>query len=254
MDISALVGQEVFAVLLIFCRIGAAFMVMPAIGESYVLSRLRLLLAFAVSLLLAAPLAPVMPALPDEPADLAWLVALEVVVGLFLGLTLRLAMTVMHFGGAVLAMQSGLSAASMFDPNEASQGTIFGNLLTTLGLVLIVASDTHLLLLKGLSLSYAPLAAGADLPAGDMAQAYLRLLGIAVAAGLKLAAPLIVVGFALYLLMGLLNRLMPSLQVMFVIMPVQIITSLVVILLCLGFTARLFLDTLGSALLWLDVP
>ena len=250
--LAGLLSQETFGILLVFCRIGAAFTVMPAIGESYVLGRLRLLLAFVVSLLLSVPLAPVLPVMPEGVGALAGLVGIEVLTGLFLGGTLRLSLTVMHFGGAVLAMQSGLSAASMFDPNEGAQGTIFGNLLTTLAVVLIVATDTHLVILKGLASSYAPLVPGAGLPLGDMAEAVLRLLGLAVAAGLRLSAPLVVVGFALYLLMGILNRLMPSLQVLFVVMPLQITTALVVILFSVGMAGRLFLDTLEQALLWLD--
>ena len=47
-----LVG-EIGSVLLVFARLGAALMVVPGLGEHYVLPRLRLLLALALSLLLA---------------------------------------------------------------------------------------------------------------------------------------------------------------------------------------------------------
>ena len=57
-----LVAGEIGGVLLVFARLGAALMIVPGFGEHYVLPRLRLLLALALSLLVAPALAGRLPA------------------------------------------------------------------------------------------------------------------------------------------------------------------------------------------------
>ena len=81
----------------------------------------------------------------------------------------------LHIAGTTIAFQSGLAAAAIFDPNEATQGTLPGNFLTTTALVLLFVTDGHHLLLQALAASYAGLPAGDAPPLGDMAE----LLGAA---------------------------------------------------------------------------
>jgi flagellar biosynthetic protein FliR len=52
------------AFLLIFCRVGAAMMVMPGIGDPYVSPRIRLLFALAMSVVLTPLLMEKMPPCP----------------------------------------------------------------------------------------------------------------------------------------------------------------------------------------------
>ncbi len=59
---SELIPGDLFAFLLNFVRAGSALMLMPGFAEAYVGGRIRLLLALAVSVVLAGPLAPSLPA------------------------------------------------------------------------------------------------------------------------------------------------------------------------------------------------
>jgi flagellar biosynthetic protein FliR len=59
-----LVTAEAFRLLLIFVRIGSAMVIMPGLAEIYVAGRVRLLLAIGLSLALAGPLGPSLPAVP----------------------------------------------------------------------------------------------------------------------------------------------------------------------------------------------
>ena len=223
--IAEMVLSEVFGGLLIFARVGSAFMVMPGIGEPYVLGRCRLLLSLACSLLLAVPLAGDLPPPPAEALAGLRLVGGEIAIGLFLGLAARTLFAALHLAGSVIAFQSGLAAAAIFDPNEATQGTLPGNLLTTTGLVLLFVTDAHHLLLQALAGSYAGLPPSGALPLGDMAELLTRFLDQAFATALKIAAPLLLVSLLAYLVMGVLNRLMPAFQVLFVAMPLQILLT-----------------------------
>lgn len=226
-----LIVEEVFRLLLIFVRIGSAMVIMPGLAEAYVTARVRLLLALGMSIVLVGPLAPTLPALPAEPLALGRLLAAEAVLGLFIGTTAKVLFAALHVAGTTIAFQSGLATAAIFDPNEATQGTLPGNFLTTTALVLLFVTDAHHLLVQALAASYATLPAGAALPWDDMTELLARLVDQAFGLGLRLAAPILVVSVLTYLAMGVLNRLMPTFQVFFIALPLQILAAFATIML-----------------------
>jgi flagellar biosynthetic protein FliR len=172
--------------------------------------------------------------MPAEPLAVAHLVAGEALLGLFIGAAGRALFAALHIAGTMIAFQSGLAAAAIFDPSEATQGTLPGNLLTTTALVLLFVTDGHHLLLQALAASYVGLPAGAAAPAQDLAELLARLLTGAFAVGLRVAAPLMALSVLMYLGMGVLNRLMPTLQVFFIALPLQILLAFATIMLGLS--------------------
>jgi flagellar biosynthetic protein FliR len=229
-----LVARDLFAPLLIFVRVGSAIMVLPGFSEVYVPPRMRLLLALAISFALAAPLAPSLPPLPMEPLGFARLIGGELLLGLFLGAIARAIFAALHIAGTTIAFQSGLAAAAVFDPGEAAQGTLPGNFLTATALVLLFATDAHRMLLQALAASYISLPAGVAPPFGDMAELLAKLVDQAFALGVRIAAPLLLVSLLMYLGMGVLNRLMPTFQVFFIALPLQILAAFVTLMLSFG--------------------
>jgi flagellar biosynthetic protein FliR len=249
-----LLTQEVFAFALVFVRLGAALMLLPTIGESTVPARTRLHLALAFTLVLTPVLAGSLPAVPGGALELFVLVLGEAAVGLFLGASARIIMSALHVGGMVFAFQSSLAAAQIFDPNQASRTAITGNFLNLLAIVVIFATDLHHLLLAGLVDSYAVFPAGASWPAADGANAMARLVADAFRIGMQIAAPVLVAGFLLYLGGGLLNRLMPQMQVFFIMMPIQITLAFIILILSLSAMLYLFINFFDETWLVLTTP
>jgi flagellar biosynthesis protein FliR len=243
-----LLVDEAFAFLLVFARIGAAMMVLPGFGEPFVLARARLLLALFVSAALTLAIGPRLPPMPGEVATMAGLVLIEVLTGLFVGVAARAILAALHVAGQAIAFQSSLAAAAFFDPNEATQGTLPGNLLTTTGIVLLFATDAHHLMLQALAAGYDGRPAGTAPPLGDMAETLARHLADAFALGIRIAAPLLVVSLLLNLGLGILNRLMPSFQVFFVALPLQMLLAFAVFMLVLGGGLLAFLNLFEDAL------
>lgn len=238
-----LIEAEITGVLLVFARLGAALMVLPGFGEIYVLPRLRLL----AGLLLAAAVASSLPAaaVPDAArvldARLLPLVVAEVVHGLLIGASVRIVLVAVHLGGTVIAAQSGLAAAVFFDPHEAAQSSIGGNFLAATALVLMFVTEAHHAVLAALVASYTTLPPGAAPPLGDFAELLTRLIGEATATGLRIAAPVLAVSLLLNAAVGALGRLAPSLQLLFVAAPAQILLSLGALLLSFAAGTHLFL-------------
>lgn len=221
---------EIFAWLLIFCRVGAGMMVMPGFGETYVSPRFRLLMALTISVALTPVLRPLMPAVPTSPLALTVLLVAEIMVGLFIGGVSRLLVSATHVAGQIMAFQSGLSTATIFDFNQATQGTLLGNLLSVTAVILIFVMDLHHLMLRSLADSYTLFAPGTFPPTGDFATLVTNVVGKSFMVAIQLSSPLIVVGLMIYLGAGVLARLMPAMQVFFILLPPQILVSFFIVM------------------------
>lgn len=221
---------ELFAFLLVFTRLGAAIMLLPGIGEAYVSPRVRLILALMVGLVITPVAQPLMPPIPGSPLGLTVLLGAEITIGVFLGMLSRILISAMHTAGMIIAFQSGLAAAMMFDINAGTQGSPFGNLLSIGAVTMLFALDLHHLMLTGVADSYTLFAPGTYPPVGDFAQMAAQIISSVFSIALAFAAPHIVVGLLVYLAGGLMSRLMPAMQVFFVIMPAQILASIFILM------------------------
>jgi flagellar biosynthetic protein FliR len=223
-----------FVYLLLFSRIGAILMLMPALGEDLIPMRMRLSFALAFTLVVYPLLSPSMPAMPDDVMGIIGLIFHELAIGLILGAIVRITVMATQVAGAIIAFQAGLSSALASDPTQAGvQGAVFGSFLSFLGMVLIFATDLHHMALAATYDSYMAFPLDAPLMFDDAAQLAVRTVARAFAIGIQMSAPFIVFGLVFNLGAGILARLMPALQVYFVLMPANIIVGLVLFALLL---------------------
>lgn len=228
-----LLPTTVFALLLIFARLGTALMLLPGFGESYISIRIRLLLALLVSLVIHPAVAPTLPPMPASPAALFLLVFGEIFIGLFLGTLSRTLMAALSVGGMMIATVTGLANALTNDPTAAQQGSIAGSFLSTLALLIIIVLDLHHLLLRGVIDSYQLFVPGQPLLTGDMSLMVARVVAKAFLLGFQIASPFIAIGLIFNLGLGLLSRLMPQMQIFFIAIPLQILIGLAVLMIAL---------------------
>ncbi len=219
---------NLFALFLVFARIGAAMMLLPGFGEVYVPPQVRLLLAILISILMTPIVAAGLPALPASPWQLFFLLASEVVIGAFFGTVGRILLSSLFVAGMVISYQIGLANAFVNDLTAAQQGSIVGNFLTVTGLLLLFVTNVHHLMLASVIESYDVFVVGAPLPLGDFAEAMTMVVGKSFVIAAQIAAPFFVLGMVFYLGLGLLSRLMPQVQVFFIVIPVQIALGLLV--------------------------
>ena len=201
-------------------------MFMPGFGEIYVSTRARLLTALTISLVLMPVLTPVLP--EETPAGVLsffMAVSAEILIGGFIGGLARMIQSTLHISGMMIAFQSGLAAALLFDANQGSQGSVIGNFMTLVGVTMLFVTDLHHLVLIAMAESYFLFDAGVFPPLGDFAHLMSQTLSGVFLLAVKIASPLIVVGLCMYLASGMMARLMPNMQVFFIIMPVQIYVS-----------------------------
>jgi flagellar biosynthetic protein FliR len=236
------------AFMLVFARVGTMVMLLPGLGEMTVPVRVRLTVALVLTALLLPlhrqayqidlqALGPVLVMLGEE-----------ILIGIMLGMTARLAMSAVQVAGAIIAQQLGLSFATAVDPTQGDHGAQIGNFLSVLAVTLIFATDLHHLVIAGLHESYALFAPGRIPLIGDIAALTTQTIATAFKIGVQLSAPFLVFGLLFNLGLGVLSRLMPQMQVYFVGVPLSILLGFLILVMVLGALMSVFLGSIEDVL------
>src|SRR5689334_20071495 len=118
----------------------------PILGNPNVPVRVKVGLALFITILFA----PVLPALPRaDPASAAGLLIAvqQLIIGLAMGFTLRIALTAVETAGQLAGLQMGLGFAVFFDPQSTAQTAVVGQFLGLFAILVFLAIDGHLLVL-----------------------------------------------------------------------------------------------------------
>lgn len=202
---------EVWRVALVFLRVGAAFMLLPGFGESWVPLRVRLLTGLAI----AAACAQAAPGMPDAvPAawELVRAVAAEVAAGALIGLIARTMISAVQTAGSVIGQNIGMANLFAIGLSPDQSATIGAALYAGLAAALF-AADGHHAVLRAIIGSYATLPAGHFPDPGGgarvLVEAGLRAMRLAG----QLAMPFLLVGLCFNVTLAVINRALPSLPV-----------------------------------------
>jgi len=244
--LTGLLPELTFAYLLVFARVGAILMVLPGFGETYISPRVRLVIALALSIVVQPVVSQGMPGMPNAPVDLLPLLGGEVLIGIFIGGAIRLLVAALHVAGIVISFQSSLGFAQFFDPAQGAQGALLGSFLTLMGMTMIFMSDLHHLMLMAVVDSYELFPVAGGPPVDDFALMATQAVANSFFVGIQISAPFIAYALLLYIGMGLVNRLMPQMQVFFIVMPLQIMLALLFLMITLGAIGLWFLEHFES--------
>ncbi|RUS59760.1 type III secretion protein [Pseudorhodobacter sp. E13] len=200
-----------WAAFLVFLRVGAAMALVPAFGEQSVPQRVRLALALCFT-------AVVFPAIAPQigPYDGPFLlpIAGETIAGLAIGIGLRLFVWALQIAGTMAAQSTSLS--QLFGGQGAEPQPAMSNLFVMAGLALAVMSGLHVQIAKLFILSYEAMPAG-ELPSGTTLAAWgVPQFSHAFALAFSLAAPFVAASVIYNIALGVINRAMPQLMVVFV--------------------------------------
>ncbi len=247
--LAELLSAEIYAYLLVVARVSGALMVMPGVGETFVSARVRIILV----LLVAWPIAvvtPGLPAAPDHPGPMTLAIMAELFAGLLIGAGARIlfmaARTAAQIGGQSMALSNVFAAPGMGDG-----GSVLTSWMTIGALAMWFATGLHLVAIDAIAQSYAAIPAGQFPAIGASAEAVTRVFASAFALGVQLGAPFLLLGFIAYFALGLVNRLMQSLPVFFIVMPTGILGGLWLFALVIGSVLTVFS---GAARSWLEAP
>ncbi len=214
---------------IVFLRIGPVISLFPGFGEQSVPMRIKLMLALGFTLALTPALAPELSGAVASPPPLPWLILCETAIGLVIGIGFRLFLLALQTAGSIAAQATSL--AQILGNSGATPMPAIGHLLVIGGLALAMILGLHIRLAEMMVLTYA-LFPVAVLPEASAVTTWgVRQIASAFALAFTLAAPFVIVSVVYNLTLGIINRAMPQLMVVFVGAPVITAGGMILLLL-----------------------
>ena len=225
-------------------RPGAAFLAAPMFGANAVPVQLRLVLALAIGIPSASMANVALPAAGLVSVPGFFMIVAEVMAGLAMGFVIQIAFAAALVAGEAISNAMGLGFASMADPASGQSSPAVGQFLSMLTMFLFLAADGHLALIATIAESYRTLPPGGAWLSFSAIGNIVAFGSLAFSAGLSIALP---VGFALVLvqlIMAMIARSAPTLNLFAVGMPAALLAGI----LLLGVSMPVMADMLSNAL------
>jgi flagellar biosynthetic protein FliR len=252
MDLQLIPVHQFQAFLICTARVAGFISAIPVYFGSQTPARIKVTLVFAVSLLLFPVLSPALPEISFNPVFFLFFTINETLLGLLLGLISRLIFTTVEFGGTIIGYQMGFAAANIFDPQHQSQISLISQFQNVFAILIFLALDGHHIFIKTAAKSYQLLPPGQLDLSGEAIPYLMELTSRMFALGVQFSAPVLAVLLLSGLILGILARVFPQLNVFLLSFPLNIGISFVVIALTLDMVASLLrreFDAMGERII-----
>jgi flagellar biosynthetic protein FliR len=237
-------------------RILAVAATAPFLSNAAMPRRIRLMLGLALTLAVA-PVLPPMPAVSPASGIGIWILAQQVMIGIGMGVSMRIIFTAVDMGSAVIAFQMGLGFATFYDPQNTAQTSVLSNFMTLFVTLLFLALNGHLVYFSVLAQSFTAIPISSA-PLHASSWHFLAIMGSRIfSTGLLLALPVIVVLMITNLALGILNRVAPQLNLFAIGFPITLSLGFIALMLMMNYLPvpleQLFNEGL-NAMLYFALP
>lgn len=233
MEINTGLTVEYFeAFLLILMRITSFLVTAPFFNTSNTPMRFKLGLGMFLTLLIQMAMPLNVPAYSNA-IEYAFLIIEESAAGILIGLSANVSVAAIQFTGRMIDMEIGMSMATIFDPTTRTQASLTGGLYNYLILMMLVVTDMHHFLLKALVDSFQVIPIGGI----HMANTYDRVLGFFssyFSIGFRLVLPVFAATLIISIILGILSKVAPQMNMMAVGMQIKVLAGLLIIFLTAG--------------------
>jgi flagellar biosynthetic protein FliR len=218
---------QILGFFMVFLRVGAILLSLPVFDSRSIPALLKAGLAFALSLVVFPLIAFDRQAAWEGVLPLFLAVAGEVLVGLALGLSVRMMFASVQLAGQLAGFQMGFAIVNVMDPLTAGQVSIIGQLKYLTAILIFFAINAHHLLLRAMAESFHLVP-----PMGFTPEAGFALHVVAAASGMfgvavQIGAPIFVALLLASVALGLVARTVPQMNIFIVGMPLKILVGLV---------------------------
>lgn len=199
---------------LVLTRVSGLVMTAPILGSTDVPTQARAILAAAISFL-------VMPsqwnvAVPDPATNVLYVLVLasELVIGLTLGLGLMILFSGIQLAGQLIGRIGGMMLADVFDPASGESIPMISRFMFLTGLAVFVLIGGHRMVVAALLDTFAAIPIGSGAVPVHLAETFVILVTQSFSLGIRAAAPVVTALLLSTLVMGLISRTLPQLNIL----------------------------------------
>ncbi len=235
--------------LLIFARVISLFLTMPVISSQAIPSMAKAGLALFVSAFVLGRVVALQDTTYDVDLTYLLLVLGEVLLGLMMGLFLNVIMAIFESAGEYFAMPMGMATALGLDPLSNVQTPLLGQFFNLLALWIFVTIDgLQKFFLLGIYRSF-EIVSAADLivQSNHYASFWLYMLSYMFLNSFLISLPMLGVLFFLSIVLGLLARAAPQMNLLILGLPVQFSVGILMLVLSVPYVVKIMEATFENS-------
>ena len=238
---------------LILARTVPMIVLSPVFGGKTLPGQLKVGLAVMLVLFLYPCVSPIVQGnLPTQGIAYWGLMLKEVGIGAMLGFLSSIVFFAIESAGNLIDVQRGTQQASVLVPQLEISGPVFANLHIQLATVLFFSMNLHHLYLKGYFQSFELLPVNQYPKFSEQFQTMItqiiNMSGSIFAVSLQLTAPIVLAIFMVDIVMGVMNRIAPMVQVYFLAMPFKAVVGIIMFILSFGYILQYIAVLFGDML------
>ena len=220
-----------------FCRIGALFTVAPIFQDRGIPRQVKIALAIAIAALISLQIPPANIEL--FTFDGLLMLLKQLLIGGSIGLVMRIPFAATEMCGNLIGLQMGIGFATFFNPQERTQTPILGTFLTYIGLLLFLAIDGHLIMIASVTESFRVFPLNTNYHLTIDWYSLVEQGALIFSIGFHLAMPILATLLLTNVMLGVLTRAAPQLNVFSIGFPVTLFLGFFALLLALPFMQSL---------------
>ncbi len=209
-------------------RAAAWLFTSPPFNTRMIPSAVKAGVAASLALAAAPHVAAANPHPPTANADFIIALATQALVGIALGFVTTLLVNAIQAAGALVDLFAGFSLASVIDPINNSQVAIFGRFYELLAATLLFSSNAYLILVNGWFRSFDVIGAH-GIALDDLTDLLTKNIGQFFVAAVEISGPVLGCLFLSEVMLGILSRAAPALNVFALAFPLRVIVALLVV-------------------------
>ena len=229
------IAEKLLAFAMVLTRISAFVLVVPIFSSQSVPVRIKAAATVLLSIVFVMVKAPHINVPSGSVLQITLLLGIEATYGLALGLIPAILFATVGLCGRIVERQMGLALAEVIDPMTGERAKPLSMLLEMLFTIMFLAANGHHLFLLTISQSYDVFSPGVIPGIHTLSAGVLEAGSAMLISGLRLAAPMLAAFLLLLVALGVLARVAPEMNILFISLPMRVGLGLIMMMVFVPF-------------------
>lgn len=215
--------------ILVFARISAMMFIMPFFSSSSIPVKVRVMISVVLAFIVLPSLSGYIPIENLSFGNFTMAIVREIAIGLTIGFGGLIIFEAISFAGMIAGRQMGLGMLQLFDPSLGMQTSLVGQFWLSLMLIIFLSLGMHNFLIGVIFQNFQHIPPGAGVFTPELGHSIVKSSNEIFTLGVKLAAPAIVFMLSIDTAIALMARIMPTLPVFIIALPLKMAIGLYVV-------------------------
>lgn len=235
-----------FDIILIFARIAGLIYTAPIFGSRNYPAQIKIGFVLFLSIILFPLIQSNILYDVSSAYQIFFLIVNEVLIGVFMGLILTMYFGFIYFAGDLIDRDLGFAMVNVVNPLDESQIAITSNLFYIFAMLIFLQLNFHHEVITALVVSFEKIKLGTlffSVPSFDI---LLDIVEESFVLGFQLASPFVITVLIANIILGLLSKAMPGMNIFILGMPFKIFFGFLLFIILMPYFYEIFAQILGD--------